>query len=132
MKRDLFFPVCLGFCLLGLGTAFADVASDSENIRVLPPSLIAQADAGQIERGPAKSTVLQRFSAWYTDDILINDRLEIKGGVGGLFYYAYPTGNPGEQAGYKNATDFGPGISEADAVYRFGDLAHSPAFLQMG
>ncbi len=155
MSRNLFFPACLSFCLLGLGVGFAQnvetttTANDtlktsmvssapaggnlsSDNVRVLPPSLIAQADGGQVEHGIAKSTVLQRFSAWYTDDILINDRLEVRGGVGGLFYYAYPTGNPGEQAGYKNAQDFGPGISEADAIYRFGNLDHSPAFLQMG
>jgi len=132
MRKDLFLPVFLSACLLALDVGFAQSGDDSSGIVALPPNVIAQLDAGQVEAGPAKSDVLQRFSAWYTDRIVIQNRLQVNGGVGGLFYYSYPTGNPGVQAGYENTTFFGPGLSEVDATYSFGNLAHPVAFLQMG
>jgi len=132
MNKNLFLPVFLSSCLIGIGSAFAQNDGDSSDIRPLPKSLFVQLDGGQVEAGPAKSAILNRFSAWYTDQILIQDRLDVRGGVGGLFWYSYNPGGLPSGAGYENVTNFGPGLSEVDATYKFGDLNHSPAFLQMG
>src|SRR5690606_37566794 len=50
-------------------------------------------------------------------------------GVGGVFWYALPI-NPSDFT--TRQTQFGPGISQAQARYAFGDVQDPAAMLQMG
>lgn len=53
-----------------------------------------------------------------TQEVVVDKRMELKVGVGGVFFYSFPNrrGNPGAQG-----TKFGPGVSQAQALFKFGD-----------
>ncbi len=99
------------------------------DVRFKPISLTTQLDVGQIVHGKYDLTgantdgqFLQRTGVWLTQETVIKERFDLKMGVGGLFWYAYPEQ---EKSIHTKRTQFGPGISEAGAVYRFGDLGAS-------
>jgi len=117
-------------------------AQDTDSsVRFLPVSLISQFDVGQIEKGelyPGEQILpgdqlngnfIQRTGVWITQSAIVNNRLHLTMGVGGLFWYPLPSDptNPATQI-----TQFGPGISQAQATYTFGNLDHPAATLQMG
>ncbi len=104
-------------------------------------AMTSQLDFGQIVSGhgiqpqadDVSSQFLQRTSVWLTQEALVQDRLQVKIGVGGIFWYSLPEGNVGGEDAHKLGTKFGPGISQAQATYFFGaDPAHAALKLQMG
>jgi hypothetical protein len=125
----------LGACFAAALPGRADEGKDGV---VAPPlSMITQVDAGQLVKGhvndlKVEEQFLQRTSVWLTQELLIDRRLSVKAGVGGVFWYALPGGEIGGDAAHKNLTRFGPGISQVEATYAFGDPEAPSASLQMG
>ena len=122
--------------------AFAFGAEEGESgAKFAPISILGQIDAGQIIKGETgwhesaslngvklQGDFIQRTSVWITQEAVVGDRLELKMGVGGLFWYALPTGGDPSS----KLTQFGPGISQAMARYSFGDVSDPLLKLQMG
>jgi hypothetical protein len=109
-------------------------AIDDDDVKALPLSMVTQLDGGQLVKGQVnddhyKQRPLQRTSVWITQEILIAERLNVRAGVGGIFWYTFPGGNAGYSnvAPFTTGTKFGPGITRADMEYRFGDL-NAPMF----
>jgi len=138
MKKD---RIC-SLLTLSLLCLWGAAQADEPEVQFKPVSISGQFDNGQIisgrtneaEQPPFNSIDLggdyfNRTGVWLTQDAVVNKRLEMIVGVGGVFWYALPTryGDPAS-----NQTEFGPGISQAQAVYTFGDLNHPTAQLQMG
>ena len=116
-----------------------DTAKTVNNVRVVPLSMTTQVDGGQLVHGHidtksnVEGLVLQRLSVWLTQEAVVNERLDIKVGVGGIFFYSIPGGDVGDADGaHKTLTKFGPGIGRADMTYHFGSLERPPVSLQMG
>jgi hypothetical protein len=125
-------------CLLGVSRGEEDAKEpDVEFKRV---SVTGQFDNGQIVSGltnhydnPPTDIVMdgdffQRTSAWITQEAIVDKRLRLTMGVGGVFWYALPA-NVNSSS---RLTQFGPGISQAQAVYTFGDVEKPVTSLQMG
>jgi hypothetical protein len=125
------------FALFGVAVSVGAEGVDPE-VYLHPLSMRTQIDAGQIVKGrmlgglDLSEQFLQHTALWVTQETEIRDRLNIKIGVGGLFWYVVPPGEAGGDAAHKNLTKFLPGISQAEAVYKFGDVDHPFALLQMG
>jgi len=103
-----------------------------------PLSIGTYIDIGQVVNGgiadPANpispdGAVLQRTAVYVNQETKVADRLSIRVGVGGLFYYAFPE-NP------NNATSrslrFGPGVGQAAGIYSFGDVENPAVTVQFG
>lgn len=118
----------------------AGAAEDDSEVRRKRLAMVSQTDFGQIINGQIsradaaklKGQFLQRTGVWLTQESVIRDRLHLKIGVGGMFWYSLPEAEPGGEAIHKLRTKFGPGISQAQALYRFGDVRDPAASLQMG
>src|SRR4051812_21607882 len=100
-----------------LAAAPALRAEGDAGVEALPLSMTTQVDAGQVVKGhfndlKVEDEFLQRTSVWLTQEVLIEKRLRVKAGVGGVFWYALPGGEIGGDAAHKNLTRFGPGISQ--------------------
>lgn len=116
------------------------VAQDND-VQFKPVSLASQFDFGQIVKGQIysheaiganqklKGNFFQRTGVWVTQEAIVKDRLDLKMGVGGLFWYSLPS-DPTNAPSV--LTQFGPGISQAQGTYTFGDLDKPAAVLQMG
>lgn len=129
-----FFRACVG--AIGL-LAGASAGSDSTRVLAMPLSMITQVDAGELVDGHVvdqrlSNQFLQRTSVWLTQELVIMEHLSVKAGIGGVFWYAIPEGEIVGDAAHKNLTRFGPGISQIEATYAFGDVEHPVASLQMG
>ncbi len=130
------------FLVSALSAAMATAAdSEDSNTRFAPISITGQIDVGQIIDGETgwhesaslngvrlKGDFFQRTGVWITQAATVNDHLALKMGVGGLFWYALPTGGDPSS----KLTQFGPGISQAQATYAFGDFEKPTLSLQMG
>jgi hypothetical protein len=123
--------------IAAVGFAQAQDVSDVEFKRV---SISGQFDNGQIVHGETnrydiygKKTLngafFQRTGVWITQEAVVKERLRLIMGVGGVFWYALPE-NPNNVS--TRQTQFGPGISQAQGIYTFGDLADPTVSLQMG
>jgi hypothetical protein len=126
--------VCAVGCSLAQG-------NDSE-IELKRVSIVGQFDNGQIISGKMNqyenSTLLksykfdgdffQRTGVWITQEAVVSGRLRLVMGVGGIFWYAVPMSDNINT----RITQFGPGISQAQGTYTFGDLQDPVASLQMG
>ncbi len=130
LKRTL--PVA---CL----AAAAVWAQNDDDVRALPLSMTTQVDAGQVVKGDwnggnIDDQFIQRTSVWLTQEIQIGKRLDVRAGVGGLFWYAVPTPGAGitEAGRFAQLPKFGPGITRADMVYRFSDEPNPMFTLQAG
>ncbi len=119
-------------CALPLGS-FADVQVDRS-----PLEIGSYIDIGQVVKGgiadPANDispdgAVLQRTAVYLNQTTTVAERLAIKIGVGGLFYYSFPE-NP------NNATSrslrFGPGVGQAQGIYKLGDVNNPSWTFQFG
>jgi hypothetical protein len=64
-----------------------------------------------------------------TQEVVVDRRMELKVGVGGVFFYSFPN-----KRGYAAAqgTKFGPGVSQAQALYKFGDEEAPWGALRLG
>jgi hypothetical protein len=67
---------------------------------------------------------LHRTIGWFSKQTVINQRLLLKAGVGGLFYYVFPFNN---DLGATNVRRSAVSITELSATYAWGDL-DSPSF----
>jgi hypothetical protein len=139
-------PLSAAVSLLAASAALfaapAALAADADgDIRYAPISIAGQIDVGQIINGQTgwhesaslngvnlEGDFFQRTGVWITQAATYKDRLELKMGVGGLFWYALPTGGDPSS----KLTQFGPGISQAMANYKFGDVERPTFSLQMG
>lgn len=122
-----------------MGLCGASLAEDSSEIRFKQISVSGQFDNGQIIEGRVNQNdknepgvelngnFFQRTGVWITQEAFVKERLHLTMGVGGVFWYALPGNDPA-----KRQTQFGPGISQAQAVYSFGNLKNPVASLQMG
>jgi hypothetical protein len=118
-------------------------AQESPDIEFKRVSVFGEFDNGQIIKGKTSFTenspavqsrefngdFFQRMGVWVTQEAVVRDRLQLIMGVGGVFWYSTPQ-NPEVTA--TKQTQFGPGISQAQAIYTFGDLESPTARLQMG
>lgn len=113
-----------------------------EDIEFKRVSISGQFDNGQIVSGktnhfdlPSTSNVklqgdfFTRTGVWITQEAVVRERLTLKMGVGGIFWYSLPATRSNIAT---SQTQFGPGISQAQAIYAFGDLENPSAMLQMG
>ncbi len=119
-------------------TLFAQEESGIEFKRV---SISGQFDNGQIVKGRTSYTennakdydfdgeFFQRMGVWITQEAVVEERLQLIVGVGGIFWYSIPSD---ANTVSSRQTQFGPGISQAQGVYTFGDLENPSARLQMG
>jgi hypothetical protein len=82
------------------------------------------------ESGDSMSGVFhQRIGIYINQQALVENRLQIEIGVGGLFWYAFPII---EASPWAASTKFGPGISSAAATYFFGDPETSKVNFKFG
>ncbi len=111
-------------------------AADQDSVQSKPLAISASLDFGQIVHGSSSNPpaefngqFLERTGVWLTQQATVKERLQLTMGVGGMFWYALP-----EQKAQPRSliTRFGPGISQAYAIYSFGDAATPWAKLQMG
>lgn len=94
-------------------------------------------DVGQVVNGAVDSKgndpdgemkLLQHTAVYLNQTATINDRLDVKIGVGGLFFYGYP--DPGSLV--SRVMKFGPGVGQAQGIYKFGDLQAPSWIAQFG
>ena len=124
--------------------AWALGASQAQDPEVVlkPLSISGQFDNGQIVKGHTHKDVLTGFgniemkmdyfnrtSVWLTQEATILERFTLSVGIGGVLWYTSPqlTRDP-----LTMQAMFGPGISQAQGVYTWGDLADPSAKLQVG
>ncbi len=62
---------------------------------------------------------LHNTVAWFTQKATINDRLKVAFGVGGTFFYKYPTTSSSAETYFRTSA---VGISQAMVQYGFGDI----------
>ena len=72
--------------------------------------------------------LLQHTAVYLNQTTTINDRLDIKVGVGGLFFYGYPE----LASASTRVIKFGPGVGQAQGIYKFGDLQAPSWVVQFG
>ncbi len=136
MRNTYLIPVLLASSL-AVTAARAD--QEADDVRVLPMSFGTLVDAGQVVKGSGNDgsndgTVIQRTTAWVNQTIEIGERLEVRAGIGGIFWYTAPNPPPGsgEPGRFLQLPKFGPGITRADMEYRFGDVAAPMFTVQAG
>jgi hypothetical protein len=117
------------------------LANDDE-IEFKRVSITGQFDNGQVIDGLTHRNVLEsakdqpldmkffsRTGVWVTQEAVVKDRLNLIVGVGGIFWYSMPSQR---SSPLTLQTQFGPGISQAQGIYTFGDLDNPTAKLQLG
>jgi hypothetical protein len=136
MKFRYFVSAVMASCLAASPT-FAQNAED--DVKLMPLSMGALLDAGQVMKGKwnessVDENVIQRTSVWITQEIKIGERLDVRAGIGGMFWYDIddPPAAFSNVRPFVTSTKFGPGITRADMVYRFGNLEKPAATLQAG
>jgi hypothetical protein len=137
MRTAKLIAKCFALAMLAAATIHAE--EDPAVVRK-PLSLASIMDFGQIVSGQGDSAqagdltgqFLQRTSVWLTQETIVGDRFDIKIGAGGIFWYGLPEAKAGGEGAHKLLTKFGPGISQAQATYKFGDPAKPMFSLQMG
>lgn len=131
MRHSILTPVMLASCL-----AVSTVGAEESKVVIKPTSIGSVIDAGQIVKGQGDfdGIFVQRTSVWISQSAEINDRLDIRAGLGGIFWYKSPTEPPGsgEAGRFKQLPKFGSGITRIDMEYRFGNPADPSATLQAG
>jgi hypothetical protein len=124
-----------------LAVPLSGFAQADEAIVAKPLSMTTQVDAGQLVKGnynggKLEEQFIQRTSVWITQELAIGSRLDVRAGVGGLFWYATPSPVPNgafsEVAPFVATAKFGPGITRADMEYRFGEAERPMFTLQLG
>lgn len=111
-------------------------AADGDVIERKPLVLGTKIETGQIVKGEKEINAvdpskfyLSQIGVNLTQEVTVNHRLEMKVGVGGVFFYSFPNirGDAGAQG-----TKFGPGVSQAQANWKFGDPDAPFANLRVG
>ncbi|MDB5051068.1 MAG: hypothetical protein JWO30_4139 [Fibrobacteres bacterium] len=123
---------------LGMAMSVCLAAPRAEVKVVRSPLEIGTAlDLGQVVKGvnmidssvAIHGLMIQRTGVSLNQTTTVNDRLVIKVGVGGLFFYGFPEVKSNAQS---RSIRFGPGVGQAQGVYNFGDIDHPKALLQFG
>ena len=89
-------------------------------------------DVGQIPQSSFLSddeqgTWLQRTGVSITQAVDVGERLRLIVGVGGLFFNSYP-----EKMSYERSLKFGPGVGQAQGIYKLGNMSDSWGALRFG
>jgi hypothetical protein len=130
-----FNPVSL-WCLGCLALVQISQGEESVNVEWKPVSFGMGIEFGQVLNGTYYENnqmidriVIPRTGVGLTHTAVIEKNLEVKIGVGGLFWYGFP-----EAVGewWTQGTKFGPGISVATGTYTFGNPVSSHNYLQVG
>ncbi len=95
--------------------ALSAPAGLQQGLVVNPKQIAGYVDIGQAFKDDDKQP-LQRTGAYLTISGVHNERLEVRATIGGLFWYAFP-----ELAQSSRVLRFGPGVGQAQAIYRLGD-----------
>jgi hypothetical protein len=129
------FALCLSVGLFALALpATAQVVRDS--IERKPLVIGTKIETGQIVQGSRVAGYdpddyyLSQIGVSLTQEVVVNRRLNVKVGAGGVFYNSYPQVINSSGAGY--GVKFGPGITQAQALYKFGDPDRSWGALRVG
>jgi hypothetical protein len=116
-----------------LGTALGLVSLGSAEFKMDPDHFGASIDFGQVMRSEfSKSAIkdlqpLNRTGVFLTTSGSYEKRFQLGLTIGGLFWYALP-----ERDATQTRILFGPGVGEAQGLYKFGDPDAPAATLQMG
>lgn len=129
------FLAALLVCVTGLVHA-------QDEIVLKPLSITGQFDNGHIVKGYTHKDILSPFedikmsmdfftrtSVWLTQEAIVNERFTLAVGVGGVLWYTMPSV---DRDPLTMQTMFGPGISQAQGIYTWGDLEKPSAQLQIG
>jgi hypothetical protein len=112
------------------------VAAEDATVVRHPLEVGTAVDIGQIVKGekddftskPTDGQILQRTAVYLNQVTTVNNRLEIRVGVGGMFFYGYPEGLKPES----RAVRFGPGVGQAQGIFMFGDPENPYLRAQIG
>jgi hypothetical protein len=131
-----------GFVLGLLFVAWGYAQADGPEIEFKQVSITGQFDNGQVVKGRTHPDILgiaadqnldntffTRTGVWVTQEAVVNERLNLIVGVGGIFWYSLPSQR---RSPLTLQTQFGPGISQAQGIYTWGDLDNPTARLQLG
>ena len=121
---------------LGFGCALVFAAHADVKIERSPLQIGTNIDVGQVVKGangfegddpPAQleGQMINRIAVFLNQSTTVNDRLTIKVGIGGLFFYFLPENRT--QAATRT-TQFGPGVGQAQGIYNAGDMANPWTF----
>jgi hypothetical protein len=121
--------------LIPLAAVFLGQAE--ENVVRKPLAIGTKIETGKIQDGEPNQWVgddpddfyLSYIGVNLTQEVIVDQIMELKVGVGGVFFYSFPErrGNPGAQG-----TKFGPGVSQAQALFKFGDVEQPWGSLRIG
>src|SRR5690606_5453929 len=81
--------------------------------------------------GDPDGQYISQIGVSLTQEVVVNKRLNIRVGAGGIFYSVFPS-VPINSFGSTLGTKFGPGITQAQAHYKFGDPERSWGALRIG
>ena len=132
MRTHIVFQITV-FTLFSAG-AFA--AAQPDSIERKPLVVGTKIETGQIVQGSKVIGIdpddyyISQVGVSLTQEVVVNRQLNIKVGAGGVFYNAYPTALRSDGGGY--GVKFGPGITQAQAQYKFGDPNRSWGGLRVG
>ena len=115
--------------LLGAALAIDAAAGDGLDVKMQPLQFGAFQEFGVIQSGLLGSTPIQEMNGEWVDHFgtfllqraVINERLEVLGGLGGIFEFPKPE-KPQEEFGGSQYKLFYIGPSAAKAMYHFGGM----------
>jgi len=129
--------ICAGLTLAAQVGAWAET-----KVEYHPMEIGSYLDVGQVVNGTTTYQVnstdgtspdgdmklLQHTAVYLNQTTTINDRLDIKVGVGGLFFYGYPA----TASASARVIKFGPGVGQAQFIYKFGEVENPTWLIQGG
>jgi hypothetical protein len=124
------------FAGLSISAGVALAQSPVDTIERKPLVIGTKIETGQIVQGSKVIGIepddyyISQIGVSLTQEVIVNRRLNVKVGAGGVFYNAFPASIRSDGGGY--GTKFGPGITQAQAQYKFGDPANSWGALRVG
>jgi len=111
-------------------TCLAAIATAQENVVRKPLAIGTKIETGQVVKGvpnktgeDADKSYLSRMAVSLTQEVVVDDRIEIKAGVGGVFFSLFPD-VPGQAQ--SQGIKFGPGITQAQVAYKLGEDVKKP------
>lgn len=114
------------------------LAGNAQEVVRKPLILQSRLDFGQVVKGsnqdvapngPLEFVPIQRTGIGLIQEATVKEKLDIRVGVAGLFWYPFPQL---KESPHTEIVKFGPGIQAADATFRFGDPAAPSAAVQFG
>lgn len=127
------------FCGIALETSSAEAADAKDSVLERKPLVIrSYVDFGQVvegsnqdqsPNGPIEFAPIQRTGITAIQEVNVRQKLNIKVGVGGLFWYPWPQL---KESPHTQIVKFGPGIATANGTFKFGDPKDSWMKAQFG